>query len=151
MSIITGLRACEQLDARHQPVPIYIDREGRWFTGQSLRRVETYRAETLDAEPVVLDLSAGVLRPADAPGSAAPAPPKRRGLFGGGGSSEPVTAAPVEHRLDVIIPATHGTQGEDGALQGALELADIPYAGPTLEAAVRTRRPRPRRPSTSSM
>ena len=136
MSIITGLQACEQLDARHQPVPIYIDREGRWFTGQSLRRVETYRAETLDAEPVVLDLGAGVLRPADAPGSAAPAPPKRRGLFGGGGSSEPVAAAPVEHRLDVIIPATHGTQGEDGALQGALELADIPYAGPTLEAAV---------------
>jgi D-alanine-D-alanine ligase len=42
----------------------------------------------------------------------------------------------VGARLDVVIPATHGTQGEDGALQGALELADIPYAGPTLEAAV---------------
>jgi D-alanine-D-alanine ligase len=36
----------------------------------------------------------------------------------------------------VILPATHGTQGEDGALQGALELASIPYAGPALESAV---------------
>ena len=133
VSIITGLQACEQLDQRHQPVPIYIDRDGGWFTGPSLRRIETYRAETLDAEPVVLDLGAGVLR--SEPAAAAPSP-RRRGLFGGGGADTPPPAAAVEHRLDVIIPATHGTQGEDGCLQGALELADIPYAGPTLEAAV---------------
>jgi D-alanine-D-alanine ligase len=31
--------------------------------------------------------------------------------------------------LDVVIPAVHGTFGEDGTLQGLLELADIPYAG----------------------
>jgi D-alanine-D-alanine ligase len=133
VSIITGLQACEQLDQRHRPVPIYIDREGGWFTGPSLRRVETYRAETLDAEPVVLDLGAGVLRSEPAP----PPLPRRRGMFrGGGGSDTTSPSAAVEHRLDVIIPATHGTQGEDGCLQGALELADIPYAGPTLEAAV---------------
>lgn len=134
VSIITGLQACEQLDQRHQPVPIYIDRDGRWFTGLSLRRIETYRAETLDAEPVVLDLGAGVLR--SEPAAAVPAPPRRRGLFGAGGSDATPPPATAEHQLDVIIPATHGTQGEDGCLQGALELADIPYAGPTLEAAV---------------
>ncbi len=132
VSIITGLQACEQLDQRHQPIPIYIDRDGAWFTGPSLRRIETYRAETLDAEPVVLDLGAGVLRAEPT----AAAPPRRRGLFGGGGADATPTPATVEHQLDVIIPATHGTQGEDGCLQGALELADIPYAGPTLEAAV---------------
>ncbi len=131
VSIITGLQACEQLDARHQPVPIYIDRDGRWFTGASLRRIETYRAETLDAEPVVLDLGSrrAALAARGRRGAAA------RGLFGGGGSDRR-RPGPIEHRLDVIIPATHGTQGEDGCLQGALELADIPYAGPTLEAAV---------------
>src|SRR5262249_8439757 len=32
-------------------------------------------------------------------------------------------------RLDVIFPVVHGTGGEDGALQGLLELADIPYVG----------------------
>lgn len=134
VSIITGLQACEQLDQRHQPVPIYIDRDGGWFIGPALRRIETYRAETLDAEPVVLDLGAGVLRSASAPAVAAA--PRRRGLFGGGGSDPTPAPDTTEHRLDVIIPATHGTQGEDGCLQGALELADIPYGGPTLEAAV---------------
>jgi D-alanine-D-alanine ligase len=134
VSIITGLQACEQLDQRHQPVPIYIDRDGGWFIGPSLRRIETYRAETLDAEPVVLDLGAGVLR--SAPVVAAAAAPRRRGLFGGGGSDTTPPPDATEQRLDVIIPATHGTQGEDGCLQGALELADIPYGGPTLEAAV---------------
>jgi D-alanine-D-alanine ligase len=137
VSIITGLQACEQLDQRHQPVPIYIDRDGRWFTGPALRQVETYRAATLDAEPVVLDLGAGVLRSEPTPTPTPTPPPRRRGLFGAGGGSDTTSPPPAaEHRLDVIIPATHGTQGEDGCLQGALELADIPYAGPTLEAAV---------------
>jgi D-alanine-D-alanine ligase len=134
VSIITGLQACEVLDARHEPVPIYIDRDGRWFSGPSLRQIDTYRAPVLDAEPVVLDLGAGVLRPEPAPESAAPA--RRRGLLRGGSAEPPPAPAVVEQRLDVIVPATHGTQGEDGCLQGALELADIPYAGPTLECAV---------------
>jgi D-alanine-D-alanine ligase len=132
VSIITGLQACEVLDARHEPVPLYIDRHGQWFSGPTLRDLATYRAATLDAEPVVLDLSSGLLRPAAAP----PQAPRRRGLFGGGGEGGDEGKSAVGARLDVVIPATHGTQGEDGALQGALELADIPYAGPTLEAAV---------------
>jgi D-alanine-D-alanine ligase len=134
VSIITGLQACEVLDARHEAVPIYIDRDGRWFSDPSLRRIDSYRAPTLDAEQVVLDLGAGVLRPAATPAPAAPA--RRRGLLRAGSGESPPPAAPAPQRLDVIIPATHGTQGEDGCLQGALELADIPYAGPTLESAV---------------
>jgi D-alanine-D-alanine ligase len=109
------------LDARHEPVPLYIDREGRWFTGDSLRRIETYQQDALDAQPVSLDLGSGALRLPET---------RKRGMFDRG-PAQPDTIA-----LDVVIPATHGTQGEDGALQGALELADIPYAGPTLEAAV---------------
>jgi D-alanine-D-alanine ligase len=134
VSIITGLQACEALDERHQPVPLYIDRDGGWFTGAALREITTYQADTLAATPVSLDLSSGSLRA----GATAPPPEeRRRGIFGGGGRERPTGAADdLPPRLDVIIPATHGTQGEDGCLQGALELADIPYAGPTLEAAV---------------
>jgi D-alanine-D-alanine ligase len=130
VSIITGLQACEVLDARHQPVPLYMDRDGRWFAGEALRNIDAYRAGRVEADPVVLDVGAGILRL-----EPAPAAPERRGLLrrGGGGESGPQD---TEQRLDVVIPATHGTQGEDGCLQGALELADIPYAGPTLEAAV---------------
>ena len=32
-------------------------------------------------------------------------------------------------QLDVVLPMVHGTGGEDGALQGFLELADVPYVG----------------------
>jgi D-alanine-D-alanine ligase len=126
VSIITGLQACEVLSTRHQPVPVYIDREGRWFSGDGLRDIDAYREGTPDAEPVVLDVGSGLLR-------SQPAQAQRRGMFGRGGTA---ADAGQEQRLDVVLPATHGTQGEDGCLQGALELADIPYAGPTLEAAV---------------
>ena len=138
VSIITGLQACEVLDARHHPVPLYIDRDGRWFSGESLRRIETYRADALDAEPVVLDLGAGVVRSvaSQAPAEAAGGTGLRGRLRGRDPAARGREVAPAQPRLDVIIPATHGTQGEDGCLQGALELADIPYAGPTLEAAV---------------
>jgi D-alanine-D-alanine ligase len=135
VSIITGLQACEALSERHEPVPLYIDRDGRWFTGSSLRDLATYRTDTLAATPVILDLSTGTLR--QAPDTTAAPEERRRGIFGGGGRERPGTAAEqVAPRLDVVIPATHGTQGEDGCLQGALELADIPYGGPTLESAV---------------
>jgi D-alanine-D-alanine ligase len=134
VSIITGLQACQVLSERHQPVPLYIDRHGQWFSGPSLLELATYQADTLVADPVVLDLGAGMLRPAPA---RAEQPVRRRGMFGAGrerpGAQSDAGSLP---RLDVVIPATHGTQGEDGCLQGALELADIPYAGPTLEAAV---------------
>ncbi len=38
-------------------------------------------------------------------------------------------AAPKPISVDVIFPVLHGTYGEDGTLQGLLELADIPYVG----------------------
>ncbi len=135
VSIITGLQACEALAARHEPVPLYIGRDGRWYSGASLREVASYRAGTPAGIPVVLDLGTGTLRTSEAPTTAS-AEPRRRGRFGGAGRASRETPAEIPERLDVIIPATHGTQGEDGALQGALELAGIPYAGPTLEAAV---------------
>ncbi len=136
VSIITGLQACEALDERHQPVPLYIDRDGRWFTGASLREIATYQVDTVAATPVSLDLSSGTLRPGVG-GTGSPPEARRRGIFGGSGRDrEGAADEQVPPRLDVVIPATHGTQGEDGCLQGALELADLPYAGPTLEAAV---------------
>ena len=135
VSIITGLQACEALQERHEPIPLYIDRHGQWFTGPSLREVATYQADTLAATPVSLDLSTGALR-AGGQDTGEPPDERRRGIFGGGRGRPSASAEPAVPRLDVVIPATHGTQGEDGCLQGALELADLPYAGPTLEGAV---------------
>lgn len=123
VSIITGIQACEVLSARHHPVPVYIDRDGHWYAGQGLTDLAVYRDGTYGEYAVSFDVSHGVIVPA--------APPRQRGLRGltRGGAAEP-------WRPDVVLAATHGTQGEDGCLQGLLELADLAYVGPTLESAV---------------
>lgn len=121
VSIITGLQAVEVLSERHRPLPIYISRSGSWYAGEGLRDIAGYRADEAPQAPEVsFDLHRGRLMP----------------LAGGGGSLLRRGArnpAPIE--LDVIVLATHGTQGEDGCLQGALELAGTPYVGPPVGAA----------------
>ena len=41
----------------------------------------------------------------------------------------------VRERIDVVFPVLHGENGEDGAMQGLLKLADIPYVGPHVAAS----------------
>ena len=41
----------------------------------------------------------------------------------------------VRERLDVVFPVLHGENGEDGAMQGLLQLAGIPYVGPHVAAS----------------
>jgi D-alanine-D-alanine ligase len=146
VSIITGLQALGVLSERHAPVPIYIARSGRWYTGEALEELSIYQRDSSsqaagvddpDAEEVHFDLHNGRLLRA-APGDGG-------GGGGGGllrtpwrgmssrGSSGARADQPIE--LDVVVLATHGTQGEDGCLQGALELARLPYVGPPVGAA----------------
>jgi D-alanine-D-alanine ligase len=109
VSLVSARSILENLDpARYEVVPVGITRDGRWVTSGDARRL-------LD---LGLDGGAGqeCLLPAD---------PSRRGLVpvpGGG----PLSGG---RRLDVIFPVVHGGHGEDGTLQGLLELADIPYVG----------------------
>ncbi len=118
VSILTGLQAVEALSERHLPVPIYIDRTGAWRAGSELRELSSYRDGASGAgQEVLLDIPRGRLLPSQ----------ERGGLLRRG------RAEPIE--LDVVVLATHGTEGEDGCLQGALELAGLPYVGPTVGAA----------------
>jgi D-alanine-D-alanine ligase len=124
VSIITGLQALGVLEERHAPVPIYIARSGRWYTGEALRELSTYEhdGENPPAEEIHFDLHNGrLLRPAVG-GSLL------RSRRAGGRGNQSI-------ELDLVVLATHGTQGEDGCLQGALELARLPYVGPPVGAA----------------
>ena len=107
VSIVSAASVMDSLDPqRYDVVPIGISREGRWLS--SPRALQLLRERTgLDAETEC------VLVPE----------PNRQGLMVVSGTGDPV--AP----LDVVIPLVHGTYGEDGTLQGLLELADIPYVG----------------------
>lgn len=119
VSIITGLQAVEVLSERHRPVPIYIARSGAWFAGEELRDLASYRREGgPGGEEVTFDMHRGRLLRAGGEGS----------MLRRGRRPEPLP-------LDVVVLATHGTEGEDGCLQGAMELANLPYVGPPVGAA----------------
>jgi D-alanine-D-alanine ligase len=107
VSLVSAASVIDALDReRFEVVPIGISREGRWLS--SPRALQLLRERTgLDAETEC------VLVPE----------PNRQGLLVVSGTGGPV--AP----LDVVFPLVHGTFGEDGTLQGLLELADIPYVG----------------------
>ena len=120
VSIITGLQAAGVLQERHLPIPIYIARSGRWYTGEGLKDLAVYQRDggDPDAEEVTFDLHGGRLLRPSSTGS----------LLRGRRAPEPI-------ELDAVVLATHGTQGEDGCLQGALELAQLAYVGPPVGAA----------------
>lgn len=119
VSIITGVQAVEALSERHQPLPIYISRSGSWYAGQALRDLAAYQAgQPPQAPEVSFDLHRGRLM-----------------ALSGGGSLLRGARRPEPIELDAIVLATHGTQGEDGCLSGALELARLPYVGPPVGAA----------------
>ncbi len=54
---------------------------------------------------------------------------KRVNVIPGGGTEGAFVAAGQTIKADVVIPVLHGTYGEDGTIQGLLEMADVPYAG----------------------
>jgi len=117
VSIISALQLIEAAkSAGYQVIPVYISRDGLWYTGDALLNVETFR----DFNPmgkgitrVNLDVSANA-------GDLWAWPPQRAGLFA-------KVPAPIAH-IDCVIPVMHGLHGEDGTLQGMLEMANIPYA-----------------------
>lgn len=94
--------------AGHEVVPIGIAKSGRWLVG----------GDPLKA------LSEG--RPAGEQAVTLLAEPGQRGLVPLGGRMD---GAPVLGELDVVFPVLHGTFGEDGTVQGLLELAGVPYVG----------------------
>ena len=117
VSIISALQLIEAAKTVGFTVtPIYISREGLWYTGETLERIETFREFNPMGKGITrvnLDVSANA-------GDLWAWPPQRAGLFA-------KVPSPIAH-IDVAIPVLHGLHGEDGTVQGLLEMANIPYA-----------------------
>ena len=122
VSIVSALQCMDAVNAEdYDVIPVYIARDGAWYTGAPLRKLETLR--NFDpAKPgitrVYPDVTAG--------SGALLTIEKKKGLFGGG---DELTVA---ERIDVAMPVLHGMNGEDGTVQGLLELMNVPYTSAGL-------------------
>jgi D-alanine-D-alanine ligase len=111
VSILSARNIIAALDpARFEPIPIGITRDGRWL----LQSTERLLREKGDPREVGIDTAAPVVS-----------------LANQGRSTALVEVSDRQrvHDLDVVFPIVHGPMGEDGTLQGLLELAGIPYVG----------------------
>ena len=98
-------------DAKYEVIPIGISREGTWLLNADPQRALADQVHTA-AIPDSANLALG---PATA--LAGGDPPKRARDGSGTGA------------LDVVFPVLHGPNGEDGSMQGLLQVADVPYVG----------------------
>ena len=118
ISIISALQAINKIDEeKYEVVPIYITKDREWYTGDMLKDIDVYKDLNLIktyASNVVLYYKNGsyVLQ-------------KKKGLF-----------KPVVKEIDIAFPIVHGTNVEDGGLQGYLQTIGIPYVGPNVYGAV---------------
>ena len=120
ISVISASQAMHAINAeKYDVVPIYISKQGKWYTGNALLDIQNYRniSDLLSkVEEVYMEPSFGDYNLYK----------KKRSLFG----SNVIT------HLDVVIPVLHGSNGEDGIFEGVLETIGIPYAGcSTLSSA----------------
>lgn len=126
VSIVSALQAMDNLDKNeYDVVPVYIARDGQWYTGQLLRNIAFYsafRPQLVNhVAPVMSDDGKLTLMPVSSI-----APHGFKGMIKVLMSNMNLGEDTVE-KCDVVLPVMHGMNGEDGTLQGLLELFNVPY------------------------
>ena len=117
VSVISALQAAAALNHdQYVPIPIYIAKDGTWYTGRALLDVEQYRdldALLADAVPVAL----------------VPTPHGSLELLEDreAGALKHLIRPPLRRRIDVMLLGLHGGPGENGSVQGLCETFNVPY------------------------
>ncbi|MGA7922110.1 MAG: D-alanine--D-alanine ligase family protein [Candidatus Acidiferrales bacterium] len=107
VSLASAASVIRALDPeKYEPVPIGISKEGRWLVGSASLKMLAEVLKSGDRVVLAPDPSVSALVPLSA-----------------GPSGQPGVT------VDVVFPVLHGTFGEDGTVQGLLELAGLPYVG----------------------
>ena len=118
VSIISAIQAMNKMDEeKYEIIPIYITKDREWYTGDMLKDIDVYQDLDLIkryGDNVVLYYKNGsyVLQ-------------KKNGLF-----------KRTIKEIDIAFPIVHGTNVEDGVLQGYLQTIGIPFVGPNVYGAV---------------
>ena len=116
ISVISANQAMAAMSReKYDIIPVYITKEGKWYTGEALTDVANFRdtaALLQKCEPVYM-----------------------RPIYGDYNLYSMKTAGVFRHdhkviaALDVVLPVLHGSNGEDGTFQGVIETIGIPFAG----------------------
>jgi D-alanine-D-alanine ligase len=104
VSLVSAASIIRGLDPqKYEAVPIGVTKEGHWLIGEGAQKML----------PEVLRSGQRVVMSAD---------PTESSLM-------PIDGSARGQKLDVVFPVIHGTFGEDGTMQGLLELAGLPFVG----------------------
>ena len=124
VSLASAAAVFKNLDpARYDAIPIKIEKDGRW---------------SLPDRPPAIDKAADVIHDTRAPQLEADARRETHLVARPGGDTLVTLASTRDEephstvsgiKLDVVFPVLHGPYGEDGTVQGLLELANVPYVG----------------------
>src|SRR5215813_12912289 len=132
ISLLSAASVFKAIDQnKYEVVPIGITKEGKWLTASDAERL-------LHGKPVEQERQLRAGDP-EATGPAAvlqngeavvvPPEPHKRGFEPFQSDLPTRRASDRAINVDIIFPVLHGTFGEDGTIQGLLELADLPYVG----------------------
>lgn len=117
VSVISAMQAMNKLDQeKYEIIPIYITKDRKWYTGEMLKDIEVYQDLSLIkkyGKNVVLYY--------------------RDGSFVLQKKSFPRT---IVGEVDIVLPVVHGTNVEDGGLQGYLQTIGVPFVGSDVYASV---------------
>jgi D-alanine-D-alanine ligase len=117
VSVRSAASVIEAIDSKkYEVLPIAISREGKWLSPPDAAGLLPRGAQSFLPAQTVSQSRSDVAILGD---------PSHAGLL----SLTLNGAAPSSERLDVVFPVLHGPFGEDGTIQGLLEMANIPYVG----------------------
>ena len=110
VSIISAVQAIKNMDLnKYEIIPIYIDKKGVWHTGEILKDINIYKdmdeLKRFTNECILVNKGNKFYL-------------QTTGLF-----------KRYKYEIDIIFPIVHGTNVEDGKLQGYLETINVPYVG----------------------
>jgi D-alanine-D-alanine ligase len=139
VSLLSAASVFSAIDKnKYEVVPIGITKEGHWVTASDAQRllardrlppVQAHRrAGDPEATPAAAVLASGeaVIVPPEPQSHGSPLNPLQTHA-----ASQALSRRATDRAInvDIIFPVLHGTFGEDGTIQGLLELADMPYVG----------------------
>ena len=128
VSVTSAASIFKHIDrTRYEPVPIRIEKDGRWTLADR-------PPAALSAAEVIQHARASQARPVRAGRETLLAPyPSEDTMITVERDVERAVVTGLG--LDVVFPVLHGPYGEDGTVQGLLELANVPYVGPGVLAS----------------